>query len=289
MRADEINIRDPFVFVEDDTMYLVGTTTVWENGKRIHGFLGYSSKDMVNFDGPVLLFKAEKGFWGKIDFWAPEIHKINGKYYMFATFKSRWKRRASQALVCDTPFGDYKPLKKPFTPAKWECLDATIHGEGNKTYTVFCHEWLQVKDGEMVAAPLSDDLCDLAENPTLLFKASEAPWTRHFRGNKNYITDGPYLYELKSGKLLMLWSSFGEHGYAMGMSTSENGIMGPWTHIPEPLFKQNGGHGMVFKFKDKVYVSLHYPNTPTGMERPLFIEVEDVGDKLELINHDILQ
>ena len=286
MKADEINIRDPFVFVEDGTMYLVGTTTIREGKKRIHGFLGYSSKDMENFEGPFLLFKACKGFWGKVDFWAPEIHKINGKYYMFATFKSRFKRRASQALVCDTPFGEYKPLRKPFTPSKWECLDATVYEEDGKIYTIFCHEWLQVQDGEMVAAPLTDDMCDLAEKPTLLFKASEAPWTRCFRGKYNFITDGPFIYKLKDGKLLMLWSSNGEFGYAMGMSISESGsIKGPWTHIPEPLFKQNGGHGMFFKFNDKVYVSLHYPNNPNGMERPLFIEVEENGDKLELLNH----
>lgn len=47
----------------------------------------------------------------------------------------------------------------PVTPADWECLDGTLYVAADGTpYLVFCHEWLQVKDGEMCAMPLTPDL-----------------------------------------------------------------------------------------------------------------------------------
>ena len=54
----------------------------------------------------------------------------------------------------------------PVTPADWECLDGTLYVAANGTpYLVFCHEWLQVKDGEMCAMPLTPDLTAAAGEP----------------------------------------------------------------------------------------------------------------------------
>ena len=282
MKANEIYIRDPFIFVEDGVAYLVGTTDVNAWGGPADGFLGYRTEDLENFEGPFTLFEANPDFWANENFWAPELHKIGGKYYLSASFKKAGKCRASQLLVSDSPMGKYTPLEKPFTPEDWECLDATMYEENGKLYTVFCHEWTQVGDGEMRLGQLNAQMTDLVGEPVLLFKASDAPWVRAHNG-KDFITDGPYLYPLKSGKLLMLWSSVGEKGYAMGMAISENGVKGPWKHLEKPLFDEDGGHGMVFSFKGKTYVSLHCPNGPHLAERPRFYEVEeDGGDRLKI-------
>ena len=283
MRAEDIYIRDPFIYTEDGVAYLIGTTDENAWGGKAKGFLGYKSTDLVNFEGPFVLFEADKDFWADENFWAPELHKYKGKYYIFASFKSKDRRRASQALVSDAPFGKYVPLGKPFTPPEWECLDATLYEENDAAYTVFCHEWVQCADGEMCLGKFGGGFDKLAGSPEVLFCASEAPWTVGYEGS-NYITDGPFLYRLKSGKLLMLWSSLGKDGYAMGMSVSENGIKGPWKHLKEPLFGANGGHGMVFCFKGKLYVSLHCPNQPHMSERPRFYEAEEREDRLVLKN-----
>lgn len=281
MKANEIYIRDPFIFVEDGVAYLVGTTDENAWGGPASGFLGYKTEDLENFEGPFTLFEATPDFWANEHFWAPELHKIGGKYYLSASFKKEGVHRASQLLVSDSPMGKYVPLEKPFTPAEWECLDATMYEENGKLYTVFCHEWTQVGDGEMRLGELNAQMTDLIGEPVLLFKASDAPWVRSYNG-KDFVTDGPYLYPLKSGKLLMLWSSGGEKGYAMGMAISENGVKGPWKHLEKPLFDEDGGHGMVFSFKGKTYVSLHCPNGPHLDERPHFYEVEEDGDRLKI-------
>ncbi len=40
---------------------------------------------------------------------------------------------------------------------------------------------------------------------------------------RGYVTDGCYLYRTGKGKLLMIWSSFGKDGYAIGIAESATG------------------------------------------------------------------
>ena len=131
----------------------------------------------------------------------------------------------------------------------------------------------------MVLAELDENL-SIKGQVRVLFRASQAPWTRGFDGG-NFITDGPFLHRMKSGKLMMLWSSSGEHGYAMGMATADR-IEGPWTHCKDPLISQDGGHGMLFQKDGKLFVTYHMPNHPSGAERPYFAEVIEEGDRLVL-------
>lgn len=281
MKLRDIYIRDPFLYVENGTGYLVGTTDAQAWGGKASGFLGYRTKDLVDFEGPFTLFERSEAFWGDENYWAPELHAYGGKYWLFASFYREGKKRASQALVSDTPFGRYAPAAVPFTPPEWHCLDATLYEENGVPYTVFCREWVDCSDGEIYVAPLGGKFDRLTEEPQLLFRASDAPWVRTHNG-KDFITDAPYLYPLKSGKLLMLWSSYGKEGYALGMAVSEHGVRGPWRHIPDPLFAKNGGHGMVFRWQDKTYVMLHSPNEPHMSERAVFFEVEEKEDRLVL-------
>lgn len=79
---------------------------------------------------------------------------------------------------------------------------------------------------EMMA--LTEDLRNSKSRPKTMFKATEATWAKKLEtvkaGNTSgYITDGPWFYRNKGSKLLMLWSSFGDKGYAVGLAESSNG------------------------------------------------------------------
>lgn len=279
MKLNEINLRDPYILTENGVCYLYGTTggsSSWSG--KAQGFDVYVSEDGENFiKKPV--FRPNPSFWSDENYWAPEVHKIGGKFFMFASFFRKGEHRKSHILVCDTPDGTFVPLPAPLTPENWDCLDATYFEEDGKKYTIFCHEWTQCKDGEMVLAELDENL-SIKGQVRVLFRASQAPWTRGFDGG-NFITDGPFLHRMKSGKLMMLFSSSGEHGYAMGMATADC-IEGPWTHCKDPLISQDGGHGMLFQKDGKLFVTYHMPNHPSGAERPYFAEVIEEGDRLVL-------
>jgi hypothetical protein len=64
-------------------------------------------------------------------------------------------------------------------------------------------------------------------------------------------------------RLLLIWSSFGEQQYAIGLAESASGrLRGPWKQLSQPLFETNSGHGMIFRTLDqRLLLVLHQPNT----------------------------
>lgn len=291
MKTNQIHIRDPFVvpFEGDRSYYLFGTTDVncWKGEPT--GFDCYKSGDLLEWEGPLPAFRPSPGFWGKRNFWAPEVHCFHERFHMFASFKADRRYRGTQVLVSDAIAGPYVPLTDgPITPADWECLDGTLHVDihGNP-WIVFCHEWVQAHNGAMYALPLTPDLKQPAGRPIFLFTASEAPWRKRSewpdQGFPTYVTDGPFLHRNASGVLLMLWSSFGTQGYAMGIAASETGhVTGPWHQVTEPLWAKDGGHGMIFRtFDGRIFLTFHSPNT-SPKERPLFVEIVETGTGIRL-------
>jgi hypothetical protein len=291
LQASDIQIRDPFVFVEDGRYYLFGSTdtNIWTSGT---GFDMYRSGDLADFAGPFPVFRPPQGFWSEKNFWAPEIHKYRGAYYMFATFKPKAGRRGTAVLKSGAVAGPYEPHSAgPVTPPEWECLDGTLFVEDGTPYLVFCHEWVQAGDGEIRMMPLTPDLKAGAGKPELLFHASEARWAAPLKSRpdkaippRSYVTDGPFLWRMQNGGLLLLWSSFGEDGaYRIGAARSESGMVrGPWRQSEEPLYAADGGHGMVFRaLTGQLYLAIHTPNK-TPDERPLFVEVAEEGGTLKI-------
>lgn len=290
LKTNEIQIRDPYVLVHNGEYYLYGTTdkNCWsEHGE---GFDSYKSRDLENWEGPFKAFRPDADFWGDRNFWAPEVYYYNGKFYIFASFKSANRCRASQVLVSTAPDGQFRPLtSEPITPEGWECLDATLYIEDGEPWMIFCREWTQVIDGEMYAVRLSRDLTHREGEPILLFRSSQAGWTVGSPQKVNgreclaYVTDGPNMYKTSSGELLMLWSCGGKKGYAIGIAKSATGkVTGEWIHLDKLLFEENGGHGMIFKANDgKKYVALHKPNR-TPNERLCLFEVKEKDGTLVL-------
>ena len=273
LKKEDIRIRDPFIYTDkkNGCYYMYGTTALTGGTFDTEStFAVYKTKDLVNFEDAKLLFDGSKiGFWADKNYWAPEMHKYNGKYYLFASFKADGKCRATQILVCDTPDGTFVPLTdKPATPEGWECLDGTLWVEDGVPYIVFCHEWLQVKNGEICAIPLTADLKSPAGEPFLLFRATDAKDISEIKkGTGDYVTDGPFFYR-EDGKLTMIWSSFLDGRYVVLKATADS-IKGEWTHHGSQL-DFDGGHAMLFETLDgERMISLHSPNTSPD-ERPFF-------------------
>jgi beta-xylosidase len=290
MRISDIHIRDPFVVSEKGMYYLFGSTdkNIWKGpGTGFDGYIGVPGAGLSEFRGPFPAFRPPKDFWSETNFWAPEVHRYRGAYYMFATFKPWRGRRGTAILKSGTGIaGPYAPwslsgqgVSGPVTPAEWECLDGTFFVEDEKPYLVFCHEWQQAVDGKVCAMPLSADLRRADGPASLLFRASEAPWAYELQGRPpgSYVTDGPFMHRTQDGALLMLWSSFGKEGnYCIGTARSTSGTLaGPWVQEEKPLYDADGGHGMIFRGQDGgLYLAIHTPNK-TPFERPVFIAVTE--------------
>lgn len=293
-KLDDIQIRDPFVLAVDGRYHLFGSTdeNIWSGPAT--GFDTYVSDDLVEWDGPHPAFRPAPDFWSHTEYWAPEVHAYEGAFYMFATFVAPSRHRGTQVLRSSTPSGPFEPWSDgPLTPADWECLDGTLFVEDGQPWMVFCHEWKDTIDGEIRAVRLTADLRGTVGEPELLFTASEAPWARTFEhrsvpaGRNPYVTDGCFLHRTADGRLLMLWSSFGDGGYALGVATSASGkLAGPWTQADEPIFPRDGGHGMIFRTLDgALLLTLHQPND-TPNERARFFRLRETADGLAILDED---
>jgi len=282
----DIHLRDPFVLpvASEKTYYLFGTIFDLPDGP---GFKVYRSHDLERWHGPEAAFRRPASLGETRDFWAPEVFARDGRYYMFASLKHGGRRRGTQILVADAPAGPYRPHSDgPATPPEWECLDGTLFvDDEGAPWLVFCHEWVQVRDGEICSLRLKDDLTGPVGKPTLLFRASAARWTVEIgdEPRRGRVTDGPFLHRLSTGALAMLWSSFGKGGYALTVAYSKSGkLEGPWTHPDEPLFIGDGGHAMLFRtFDGRLLTIFHAPNAG-GRERPRLREVREAAGRLTL-------
>ena len=298
---DDINIRDPYIMPveKEGVYYMYASSGVSENGKYYGGVVAYKSRDLKTWEGPVRVFEVPHDNYLTGNVWAPEVHKYKGKYYLFATLNSdvRWKgpkaghpaynHRATQIFWSKSPEGPFLPFegKAPHTPLDEMCLDGTLWVENGTPYMVYCHEWVEALDGEMNLVELKKDLSTPVGVPQRLFCASAAEWSTGSdrKEYKTYVTDGCFLYRSKTGKLLMMWSSFKDGTYAVGLAESDTGkIIGPWRQQKEPIYI-NGGHSMLFTdFEGRLCLVLHSPNSPGGKERAKIFEVEDLGHTLRV-------
>ncbi len=287
MKSWEINIRDPFVLVCDGLYYMYGTRaeTCWGEAT---GFDCYVGENLEDWEGPFEVFHKPEGFWANRNCWAPEVHAYRGAYYMFATFKGEGIFGGTQILRANNPLGPFvEHSDRQVTPKDWECIDGTFYvSPEGKPYIVFVHEWVQIHDGTICAVELTEDLTAAVGEPITLFAASEAKsWVLAHenpnRPGKNYVTDGPFLYRTKAGRLILLWSSFGRDGYTEALAYSDNGdVTGKWYQEERLLFSKNGGHGMIFTGLDeKLYLTLHSPNEKLK-ERPMFYRIREQNDTL---------
>ena len=279
MKTSEINIRDPFILTHNGKYYMYGTRAknTWEKQPLEKlGFDVYISTDLENWSEPKQIFQYYDGFWGKTQYWAPEVHKYNDKFYMFASFIADGYHRGTAILVCDTPDGTFKEhSNKAVTPRDWHCLDGTLYIENNTPYIVFCHEWTQIKNGTICALELTKDLKKSVGEPFELWAAGDASWKYDIEDNGSYVTDGPFLLKKESGELICIWSSFADGEYVEAISRSDNGsIKGNWRIDEKLLFEKNGGHGMIFTdLNGNDYFIYHSPNE-TPNERPCYASID---------------
>ena len=275
LKREDIRIRDPFILPDrkQGIYYMYGTTALIDNSFHTQNtYSVYKTKDLENFEGPIVVFDGNTcDFWGDRDFWAPEVHLYNGKYYLFGSCCSETQLKATHIFVSDSPEGPFLPVSpEPATPREWACIDGTLWVENSTPYVVFCHEWSQIKNGEICAIPLADDLSKPIGEPVTLFAAHDNPFvTEHdYEGSGNYVTDGPFLFR-EDGKLKMIWSSFYNRRYLV-LEAEADSLLGEWTHKGS-RFDFDGGHAMIFEtLAGQKMISLHRPNA-IGKERATFL------------------
>ena len=300
---EELAMSDPFIYPDPETH----TYYLTSSGGRM-----WKSTDLKTWTGPYNIIDI-KGLWlEKAGFAAAaEIHKIGDWYYYAGTWSDhsdliqqvprRYNVPHNQTylLRSDKPEGPYTTFAitpgYDYQPRDWDCIDGTLYEENGKVYMIFVHEWTQLIDGTMDYIELAPDLSyTVSPRPVTMFRASELPCCGEMNslgeatfGLKmpGWVTDGPQMFRTQTGRLGMLWSTWGKERYLQAVCYSESGtIAGPWVQEPEPFLANNSGHGMLFRtFEGKLVYIVHHAEGD-GPRKPQMWNVDDSGDKLILLD-----
>lgn len=284
----QIYLADPTIFYHDGIYYLYGTNMT------NRGFLVYISEDLKTWEIPVA---AKDGFalrkedvYGTEGFWAPQVFKYHGKFYMAYTANKQIAIAES-----DSPLGPFKQeVKQPLFPDV-KTIDPFVFVDSDgSVYLYLVYHVPGIDDNQIYVVQLTDDLKEVQPGTlTLCISAKDnpQPW-EHVGGHTRTITEGPTV--LKHNSMYYLFYSANGYtsvDYAVGYATADKPL-GPWKKyegnpiLSRMLIRENGvGHGDFFQDPKGEYYYVfhtHYSDNRIGPRRTGIIKGCFVPDKNRL-------
>ena len=109
--GDTVRLADPFVYESDGLYYMTGTTASAEAS----GFDYYVSSDLVAWEYGGPLFRKSPAHFGAGAFWAPEVERYEGRFYMtYSCLEPERGVLLSCLAVSDRPEGPFEELYTPW-------------------------------------------------------------------------------------------------------------------------------------------------------------------------------
>lgn len=253
-KEEDITLADPTIFYDEDSnkYYLYGTS-----GSDLvqTGFEVYVSTDLENWERQDQLALHKNETFGNGGFWAPQVFKHEGKYYMAYTADEHIAIAES-----DSPLGPFKQNEiEPIHDEDYNTIDpyVFIDEDGDK-YLYY----VRLGGGNWsFAAEMEDDFSDIIpETAESAINAVENPQDWENMDENTAITEGPTIINHK-GVYYFFYSAnhFENPYYSVGYATSEN-PMGEWEKfednpiLSKDFIDQNGtGHGDFFRDKHGDY------------------------------------
>ncbi len=221
-----MNAADPFVLKDED-----GTYYLYHTGK---GFKVYSSKDLVNwlFVGKSMPNTGYK--WAVDNFWAPEVVKYNGRYYMHYTGQASDGVKRIGIARSDSPVGPFLDIFNTGfygTPPKSVIDSHIFFDEDGKVYMYYSNAASSNKVGnqnysEIWVIELKPDLSGTIGSATKLIQP-EQKW-EYSTASGTFWNEGAVVLKKNNIYYLMFSANnYGKSTYAVGFATSDS-PMGPF-------------------------------------------------------------
>ncbi|MDE6528356.1 MAG: glycoside hydrolase family 43 protein [Muribaculaceae bacterium] len=270
--ADEIPYADPTIFLENGTYYLTGSSAE-------DGFKMLQSDDLKHWrpvdngnDGYILR-RGDRVF-GTYCFWAPQIYKEGGKYYL--TYSAEGKICVAESDIVTGPY-----IQREVRPVgDWDemNIDTYLFRDNDGKHYMYHARYKQQGDlGGNTIYVMGYDLDSNREEAGTLRLCAEVsePWELTENGRKfgNKTLEGPTVIKL-DGKYYLFYSAndYQSTDYAVGYAVADSPY-GPWTKnegnpiIHRSLVGENGaGHGDFFNGKDgRAYYVYHVHASDTDV------------------------
>ncbi len=256
---------DPWCIYENGFYYYTNTT-----GSNIKIWKTKNIAELKNAPSKIVYMPPAKGPFSK-DLWAPEIHHLNNKWYIYfaadSGYNSSHRLWVLENTAADPLTGTWQMKGKLETAwDKWS-IDGSLFQHKGQLYYIWSG-WESNLNGQQniyISKMINPWTLDTVRAK---LSSPELEWETH--GDLNNANDVPHVNVnegpevlVHKNKLFLIYSASGcwTDYYALGMLTASAGsdLMDPasWKKNPQPVFKQsleNGvyapGHNSFFKSPD---------------------------------------
>jgi beta-xylosidase len=216
------------------------------------------STDLVNWEVVGSVF-SHRPRWAVGNFWAPEITKYNGRYYVYYVGRKRGGPLSVAVATADKPQGPYTD-HGPLVSQAMGSIDPVISkDEKGDLYLIWKEDGnSQRKPCVLWAQRLDDSGTKLLGVPKEILR-NDAPW-------EGAVIEGPFMVK-HSEYFYLFYSGNGCCGmncnYALGVARSKS-LLGPWEKDPaNPILAGNGdwkcpGHGSIVMDERNRYWLLYH-------------------------------
>ena len=251
------NCPDPAIVAWDGAYWVVAST----NDNRVPDkFPIVRSADLVDWEVAGWIFpRGSVPAWAVEDFWAPEVHVIEGRLVAYFTARHRNGRLCIGAATADTMRGPWRDRGSPLVSDDRVGMIDAHHFQDDDG-----RRYLYVKsDGNGLEPPepstiwvqrLAADGLAL-EGPRTVVLTNDQPW-------EGGVVEGPWVVR-RDGRYYMFYSgeAFNSDRYATGVARASSPL-GPFEKHDGPVLVSNArwagpGHGSVIRVRERDWFVYH--------------------------------
>ena len=269
------DLSDPSITYINGYYYYTGTTGGDISIKKATTLEGLKQVRLTKLFGPGNL-GAQTG-----DYWAPELHRLDGKWYIYYTAKETGTNLQKSFVIenttADPMSNNWNYRGKLASPgADYWAIDGTIMELSGNRYFFWSGvdasaNALGSDKPQRIYVSLMTNPWTLTGSRSLLSSPGELSG-----GNYGDVNEAPQIL-IKNGKVFMTYSANGcwTPNYKLGMmymnDTANPLLSSSWTKIPDPVFVTNAtthsygpGHNYFFKSPDGTEDWFAYHATPNS-------------------------
>jgi GH43 family beta-xylosidase len=251
---------DPWIIKKDNNYYYTHTL-----GNRIALWKTTKPSDLKNAPVQTIWSAPVTGANSK-NVWAPELHFINNKWYVYYAAGSSTDQATQRVFVLENSNAD--PLTASWIDkgkigdpaADFFSIDATVLNYNSNNYLIWSGHASNVDNTQRLYIARMSDPWTLA-TPRVLISSPQYAW--EMAGSPPAVNEGPEILKNPAGKVFLIYSASGcwTDDYALGMLSLKDGgdplTPGDWTKNASPVFSKKTsasvygpGHNSFFKSPD---------------------------------------
>lgn len=251
---------DPWVIQKDNSYYYTHTL-----GNRIAIWKTAKMSELKSATQQNVWTASASGSNSK-NVWAPELHFINSKWYLYYTAGASADLKTQRLFVLENSTGD--PLSANWVDKgqignateNFFAIDGTILSHNGADYLIWSGHASVADDIQRLYIARMANPWTLATARSLI-SSPEFSWEK--AGAPPAVNEAPQILKGPSGKIFLVYSASGcwSDDYALGMLTLKDGgdplLASDWTKTATPVFSKNvsgsifgPGHNSFFKSPD---------------------------------------